>query len=347
MHDRDAIIIGGGQSGLAMTRALQDLGRTPLLLEAGPEPVGSWPRYYDSLVLFSPARYSALPGRPFPGDPRHYPHRDEVIDYLRDYAADLRADIRTRHRVAAVHRAGRDFTVEVDDGQIFTAPIVIAATGGFGNPHQPALQGLDTFTGTLLHARAYREPSAFAGQRIVVVGGGNTAVQVAVELAHHAQVTLASRAPVRFLAQRPLGRDLHAWIAGIDALPIGHLVRTPPTQPVFDSGTYRKAITTGHPDRRELFTAVDGDKVCWTDGTREHVDTLILATGYRPDVGYLAPLGALDPHGHPRQSRGLSTSHAGLGYLGLEWQRSPASASLRGVGRDARYLARRLLSETR
>ena len=77
----DVVVIGAGQSGLAAARTLQAHGISPVVLEAGPEPAGSWPHYYDSLALFSPARYSSIPGLDFPGDPDHYPHRDEVVDF--------------------------------------------------------------------------------------------------------------------------------------------------------------------------------------------------------------------------------------------------------------------------
>jgi putative flavoprotein involved in K+ transport len=100
---------------------------------------------------------------------------------------------------------------------------------------------------------------------------------------------------------------------------------------VNDDGRYRRAITAGEPDQRRVVTAIDGDQVTWPDGTREHVDTVILATGYRPALSYLD---------NPTQVRGLSTVHPGLGFVGLEWQRSFASATLRGV---ARYVVRRLL----
>ena len=98
----DAIVIGAGQSGLAAAHALRQAGLAPVVLEAGPEPVGSWPHYYDSLTLFSPARYSSLPGLSFPGDPDRYPHRDEVADYLRRYATHLEVDIRTGTRVDTI-----------------------------------------------------------------------------------------------------------------------------------------------------------------------------------------------------------------------------------------------------
>ncbi len=348
MTNPDAVVVGAGQSGLAAAHALVDRGVQPVVLEAGAEPVGSWPHYYDSLTLFSPARFSALPGLPFPGDPDRYPHRDEVVDYLRRYAANLDADIRTGHRVLAVHRDKGGFAVQTASTTLVT-PMMIAATGGFGNPHRPALPGLAGFTGEVLHAADYRSPQRFAGRHVVVAGAGNSAVQIAVDLATHSRVTLATRNPVRYATQRPLGRDIHFWSTalGIDHLPVGPLLRDKPGVPVLDQGVYRAAVEAGRPPRRALFTAIEGDTVVWAGGEREHVDAILLATGYRPALDYLAPLDALDAEGWPRQSRGLSTSHPGLGYVGLEWQRSLASATLRGVGRDARYVVDRLVRAPR
>jgi putative flavoprotein involved in K+ transport len=338
MNSHDAIVIGAGQSGLAATRALLAQGLRPLVLEAGDEPVGSWPHYYDSLTLFSPARYSALPGLPFPGDPERYPHRDEVVDYLRTYATHLDADIRTGHPVVeVVHSNG--FRISAADGTSFAAPVVIAATGGFGNPHRPALPGLDDFPGAVLHAAQYRSPAPFHGQRVIVVGAGNSAVQVAAELAEHARVTLTTRKPVKFSAQRPLGRDLHFWLdrTGLDRLPIGPWLPNGFTTPVLDTGRYRTALEQHRPDRRPMFTSLDGSKVIWADEQREHLDAIILATGYRPDLPYLSKLGI-------EHDRGISRRHPGLGFVGLEWQRSLSSATLRGVGRDAAHVVRRVLN---
>src|SRR5699024_11749068 len=93
------LIVGGGQSGLAAARTGRVRGWEPVVLEAGDEPVGSWPRYYDSLRLFSPRRFSSFPGYPFPGDPDGYPGRDEVVEYLRGYADRLGVEVRTNARV--------------------------------------------------------------------------------------------------------------------------------------------------------------------------------------------------------------------------------------------------------
>jgi putative flavoprotein involved in K+ transport len=108
--------------------------------------------------------------------------------------------------------------------------------------------------------------------------------------------------------------------------------------PVLDDGTYRRAVHAGKPDRRPLFTSAEGTKITCPDGRREHVDAILLATGYRPDLDYLRPLAALDDRCFPLHTRGISTVQQGLGYVGLEWQRSLASATLRGVARDAHYV---------
>ncbi|MET9240947.1 NAD(P)-binding domain-containing protein [Nonomuraea sp. NPDC003709] len=347
IHTESVLIVGAGQSGLAAAHAALEAGLRPVLLEAADRAAGSWPHYYDSLALFSPARYSSLPGLPFEGDPHRYPHRDEVVAYLKQYAAGLvrrGTEIRTGTRVIeATADGGHGFVVRLADGQEVTVPRLISATGSFGRPYRPALPGQESFTGQILHAADYRAPEALAGQRVIVVGAGNSAVQIAYELAEHATVTLVSRAPIRFLPQRPLGQDVHFWfrVTGFDRLPLRRADR-PPTGPVLDPGRYREALRSGRLERRPMFARLDGEKAEWADGRREGVDVVLLATGYRPNLDYLAPLGALSGDGRPRQAGGLSTTHRGLGYLGLEWQRTPASNSLRGVGADARYLLRKL-----
>ncbi len=301
---RDAIVIGGGQSGLAAARALRARGLEPLVLEAGPEPVGSWPRYYDSLAAFSPVAHSAMPGLRFEGDPDHYPHRDEVVDYLRRYATTLDVDIQCHTRVTAVEQRG-GFVVHTAGGEALTTAGVVAASGSFGNPHVPDLTGQDAFLGRQLHAADYRSPSMYAGGRVLVVGAGNSAVQIAYELATVATVTLATHQPITFFPQILQGRDVHHWLttSGFDQLPPAWLARISATRFVVDTGDYQDALDSGLMDRRPMFTRLDGDTVVWTDGEREHVDAVIYATGYRPDLPYLDQLGALD-EGAPKHAGG-------------------------------------------
>lgn len=343
MPEYPLLIIGGGQSGLATARAANRHGLRPLLLEAAEAAGGSWPHYYDSLALFSPARFSALPGRALGGDRERYPRRDEIVDYLRDYATGLDADIRYGHRVARLQAEHGAFTATTEHGSSFTARSVVAATGGFSRPHRPALPGLEDFTGTVLHAADYRRPGPFAGQRVVIVGAGNSAVQIATELAHTARVTLASRSPISWANARPLGRDIHWWFVrtGLDSAPLRKIWLKGPVL-VNDDGRHQAAFATGNPERRAMFTRLEEGKVEWADGTRESIDTLILATGYRPALDYLHDTGALDDEGAPLHTGGVSTTVPGLGYVGLEFQRSFSSATLRGAGRDARHVLGRL-----
>jgi putative flavoprotein involved in K+ transport len=331
------IVVGGGQSGLAAGGALRELGMPSLILEASERAAGSWPRYYDSLRMFSPVEFSSMPGLPFPGTPGHYPHRDEVADYLEAYADGLGVEIQTNTRVEMIHEDGRQFVVSTADGRSLRASGIVAATGSFANPYRPTIAGERDFTGQLLHVAEYHKPVPYAGQRLVVVGAGDSAVQVASDLASVARVTLATRKPVRFIPQRLRGKDVHYWYreTGFDALPPEWLTKITGGTVVTDSGGYEEELALGRFDRRPMFDRLDGDRVVWSDGQSEPVDTIILATGYRPSLEYLRKLGALDEHGAPIHVGGISATHLGLVYLGLEFQRSFASNTLRGVSQDA------------
>lgn len=337
--DRDpVIVIGAGQSGLAAARAVRSRGLRPVVLEASQNRSGSWSYYYDSLRLFSPARFSAMPDLPFPGDPDRYPHRDEVVSYLESYADRLDdVEIRTHTRVTRVATDGPSFTVHTADGEQLAASGVVVASGSFGNPYRPVLAGAESFGGVITHVADYRNPEPYVDQRVVVVGAGNSAIQVAHELAEKSMVTVARLREPDFVPQVVRGHDVHHWfeVTGFDHIPGTWLALMAGAPLVLDTGEYRAAYEAGHLDQRPVFTMLDQDEVEWADGSREHVDAIILATGYRPNVDYLSTLGALDDDGHPRHVGGISTTHPGLVYLGLEGQRTFASNTLRGVSHDA------------
>lgn len=355
MEVLDTIVIGAGQAGLAAGYHLKRTGRGFAILEASDAPGGSWPHYYASLRLFSPARFSSLPGLPFPGDPERYPARGEVIAYLRQYAAHFGLPVITGAAVEAVTRDGERFTVRTADGRDFQSQLLLAATGSFHRPHIPTLPGQESFGGTLLHSFAYHDPAPFAGQRVVVVGAGNSAVQIATEFARVAHVSLATREPVRFLQQRPLGRDVHFWwwLAQLDTSPFDHplgrlfarlAAGKGPT--VLDTGVYQQALAAGAPDERRMFARFTARGVIWADGAEEDVDAVIFATGYRPNLQYLAVLGALDAEDQALHRDGVSLTVPGLGFVGLSNQRTFASTTLRGVGADAAVVVRALHAST-
>jgi len=171
----------------------------------------------------------------------------------------------------------------------------------------------------VLHSLAYQEPSPFAGQRVLVVGSGNSDVQIAVELADVAHVTLAARTQLHLAPQRPLGRDIHDWLtwARVDQLTLGHLRRLLSPRTVFDPGRYRAAFHAGKLDQRRMFPRFMAGGVVWPDGQEELVDAVIFATGYRADLDFLRGTGALDGLGEPVQRLWVSRTVPGLYFVGL------------------------------
>jgi putative flavoprotein involved in K+ transport len=172
-------------------------------------PTGSWPRYYDSLRVFSPAAYSSMPGMPFPGEPDRYPGRDEVADYLERYAAQLDVEIQVDTRVETIQQSGRAFVVLTADGRELHASGIVAASGSFSNPYRPSFPAG--------HSPASCRTSPTTATRRRTPGSedrrrcGRLAAQVANELAPIATVTIATRHPVRLVPQRLSGQDVHFW----------------------------------------------------------------------------------------------------------------------------------------
>ncbi|WP_069083641.1 flavin-containing monooxygenase [Pseudomonas sp. TCU-HL1] len=338
---QDVIVIGAGQAGLACGWHLQRQGLNFLILDKQALPGGNWRNYYDSLELFSPAAYSSLPGLPSPGTPAHYPRRDEVVHYLEQYASHFQLPVRQHTEVTRVlHSEGR-FDLRTADRQRFSAKAVIVASGAFSRPYLPAIPGIGGFQGRLLHSANYRNVETFRGQRVVVVGAANSAVQIAYELAQVTNTTLATREAIRLVPQRFLGIDFHTWLKWTGLEKTRWL--NDQSTPVLDDGTYRKALKTGVLQRKPMFTRVAPSGVVWADGQHEAVDSLIFATGFRPNVPFLDDLPALDQDGHVVQRHGIALQVPGLYFVGLPRQRNFASATLRGVGPDAAHILPSLL----
>lgn len=328
---KDILIIGGGQAGLATAQRLGLRGHRPVILDAATHPGASWRSRWDSLRLFTPARRSALPGLPFPGPQGRYPGKDEVADYLADYARYFDLDIRHDTAVRRLSRDGADFLAETDRGT-HRADAVVIATGPFQTPYVPAVSA--SFSGFQLHSADYRNPAQIPAGDILVVGGGNSGVQIAAELAATHDVTLAGRArPV--MPQRILGADVFTWLKtfGVVRAPVtGRLGRRVKARdPLIGKGVdhlRRKGIRVV--GRLTEPHAIAPTAVVW-------------ATGYTQDYTWLDIPGALDAGGRPRQSFGVSAV-PGLFHIGLSFQHSRGSALLGWVGEDAAMVADRLVA---
>lgn len=346
----DVIVIGAGQSGLAAGYYLKKAGLSFLILESGSEATGAWPHYYNSLRLFSPAKYSSLPGYAFPGDKKRYPTRDEVVDYLKTYAEKLQLPIRYHRKVVRIHKQNQVFQIETSQEERYYTKQVIAATGSFQRPYMPDIKGHQDYKGEILHSSFYKHSDGFKGKSVIVVGRGNSAIQIGVELAPIAKTTLATLHPVQFMPQTILGKDLHFWltVTGLDRFPFWRFgVRAGASTSVIDTGKYKELIANELPKQRRMFTSFTSTGVVWEDGQIEDVDAVIFSTGYRDHVPYLKDLGALDAQDTPLHRAGVSKNVEGLYYLGLTGQRSFASATIRGTGGDAKVIVKKIVHQMR
>jgi putative flavoprotein involved in K+ transport len=245
--------------------------------------------------------------------------------------------------VTEVRKNGKDFVIATAKGNVYYTKAVISATGAFAYPNIPVIDGSDRFKGKIIHSSQYKNVEEYKNQRVIVVGGGNSAIQIAYELAQVSNVSIATRKPISFTSQRILGKDIHFWlkVSGVDTLPYGK--RFSMNTSVMDTGIYKKAILNNKPDSKPIFRKYTEEGVQWSDGSEEKVDTVIYATGYKPNVNYLSSLiEAVDNSGNPLHYKGISNTIKGLYYIGLSGQQSLSSATIRGVGRDAKYVIKKL-----
>jgi putative flavoprotein involved in K+ transport len=339
---RDVIVVGGGQAGLAIGYFLAEQGRRFTILDAADMPAAAWRARWDSLRLFTPARYDGLPGRPFPGDPDRYPGRDEVVSYLTDYARDFGLPVELGSRVRSISRTEDGYVVELDD-RTYESDQVVVATGPFQIPRTPAFAvSLDPEI-VQLHSSAYRTPEAIPEGAALVVGGGNTGFQIAGELAGSHEVHLAIGSRQTPLPQRILGRDLFWYLEAVGLIRQTTASRIGRRMVRRDTliGSSRRALHRRHGvNLHGRAVQATGTKVSFSDATSVDVRSVIWATGFGVDHSWI-DVPVLDEEGHLVHQRGVTQS-PGLYFLGLPWQHTRGSALLGWVKDDAEYIAQQI-----
>jgi len=354
MERYETLIIGGGQAGLATGYELKKRGRPFLILDAGDRIGDSWRRRWESLRLFTPAKYDALPGMRFPAPRWSFPTKDEMGDYLETYAARFELPVRNGVSVDRVFHNGARYVVE-SGLDSFEAETVVVATGAHGVPKRPPFAGdLDPRI-VQLHSVDYRNPSQLAAGPTLVVGVGNSGAEIAFELSRSRAVlqagTPAAEIPVRHgsLGMRlllPAIRFFGTYVLNVRT-PIGRKVQ--PTFALTATPLIRvksKALAAAGVERVARVAGTRDGRPLLEDGRVLDVANVLWCTGFRYELSWI-DLPILDAAGAPRHERGVVESAPGLYFVGLLFQSAATSDVLPGLGRDAAYIARHITNAAR
>ncbi|WP_409345548.1 flavin-containing monooxygenase [Paenibacillus sp. MBLB4367] len=344
MHNVDVLIIGAGQAGLAIGYFLKQSSLSFALLEANSAVGESWRRRYDSLVLFTPRRFSCLPGMRFPGDPNGFPTKDETADYLESYAKNFALPVHLNTKVLSMSKTEKGFTVDTDQGS-YHANKVVVATGPFQKPFVPAFAASISSDVVQVHSSTYRNPASLREGSVLVVGAGNSGAQLAVELAKDRDVFLSTGGSIRFKPLKLLGRSIFWYFDKLGMLKadassmFGGWLKKQPEQ-VYGY-ELKNLLERGVITPMQRAVNAEGDRVFFEDGSELRLNNVVWATGYRAEYGWITIDGALDSQGRPNHHHGVSPVN-NLYFLGLPWQSSRGSALLGWVQCDAAFLAERL-----
>ncbi|MFD1720640.1 FAD-dependent oxidoreductase [Amnibacterium endophyticum] len=345
----DVVVIGAGQAGLSVAYYLQRLGVRPgvdqIVLDRGPGAGGAWQHRWAALRLGSAHRVHDLPGMrragiSFETADRARPARDVVGEYYAHYERFFGLDVRRPVAVAAVYDRGSDLVVRSTAGET-VARVVVNATGTWGAPFVPYYPGMRDFAGRQVHTSTYRDAAEFEGQRVLVVGGGTSAIGFLLELEGvAAKTTWAVRRPVDYLQQGTL--DLEAAVNAVaqqdDAAREGRAL------PSIVSGTgvpltrrIAAAMERGVLQERPMFGHLEAHAAVWADGWREPVDAIVWATGFRPDIRHLSPLRLHEKAGGVTVASGAAERDPRIFFAGYG-----PTASTVGANRAGRSLARQV-----
>jgi putative flavoprotein involved in K+ transport len=353
----ETVIIGGGQAGLSVGYHLTRRDRRFVILDANQRIGDAWRKRWDSLRLFTPARYDGLPGWPFPAPAWSFPTKDEVADYLEAYAARFDLPVRTGVRVDRLSREADRYVVAAGKNR-YEADHVVVASSPYQRPRIPVFaRELDPGI-VQLHSSEYRDPSQLREGGVLVVGAANSGAEIALEVSRTHQTWLSGRHP----GQEPFRPGSRwdrlllpvVWFMASHVLtvktPIGRMVRQ---KFHVEGGRHSrglplarvrpKDITAAGIERVPRTAGARGGLPVLEDGRELEVANVIWCTGFVPDFAWI-DLPVFAENGGPVHDRGVVESEPGLYFLGLVFLYALASSLVGGVGRDAEHIAKQIAS---
>lgn len=331
----DTIIIGGGQAGLSAAYFMRRSGLDYLVLDNQEKAGGSWLHTWDSLRLFSPVQYSSLSGWMMPPGKDEYPGKQEFIDYLTAYEERYKFPIERPVVVKSVTKEGERFRIATDKGE-YLCKSIISATGTASNPFVPSYPQQDQFKGLQIHSSAYRSPADFEGQKVLIVGGGNSGAQILAEVSKVAQTQWVTMQEPNFLPEEIDGRFLFQEATN-------KFLKKPSNNPhqftladIVQLAPVKEGIERGVMTSRQPFQSFYEDGVVWPDGEQEAFDSVIWCTGFKASLGHLAGLGIVND-GKVETKNLQSVKEPNLWLVGYGNWTGFASATIYGVGKTVRY----------
>ncbi|HEY7112723.1 MAG TPA: FAD-dependent oxidoreductase [Thermoanaerobaculia bacterium] len=349
----DVLVIGAGQAGLSVGYYLAGTGLRFLIVDGNPRIGHAWRNRWDSLRLFTPARYDGLAGMPFPGPPHSFPTKDEMADYLESYAKRFSLPVRTGIRIDRLWREDGRYvaTAEGPDSKRFRfeAAQVVVAMATYQKPRVPEFaRALDPGIAQL-HSSEYRRPEQLRAGAVLIAGAGNSGAEIAIEVARSHETWMAGR-DTGAIPFRVESRAARLFLLPLVFRFLFHRVLTR------DNALGRKArqgvISKGGPlirvKRRQLAAAgvkrvprvagVRDGRPFLADGRVLDVGNVIWSTGFHTGFSWIE----LDLPGgkeEPEQTRGVVAGHPGLYFVGLHFQYAFSSTMIHGVARDAEFVA--------
>jgi putative flavoprotein involved in K+ transport len=343
----DFVVVGAGQAGLSMAYQLKKAGFSFLVIDGDQTIGGSWLKRWDSLSLFTPSQYNNLPGMDFPMKEGVYPDKNEVARYLQEYVDTFDLPVKLNCKAQKVTREGEIYQIHTDAG-LFTADNLIVATGPFHTPFRPPCHTDISSDVIQLHANEYKNPAQLQSGDTLVVGAGDSGVQILSEIADTGkQVYFSGNTNSATLPQSFLGKTLWWWLSKLGILSaskyswLGKKLSSS-VQPIIGTNL-KKILAKNNVEAVGRTLGVDGAHILFSEAQIASIKNIVWATGFRPDFSWIDNI-PLDEKGYPQNYRGIGKQE-GLFFIGLPWMHTRGSATLGGVKADAEFLIEQLKSK--